>query len=176
MTEPDQKEQKPLAFSYPYESTLAQTVRQNRVAGRRVDEWIEPDIDVKSLIEHVDAPIIELAGPTDTGYYYLDGVRLPSQPLISNLAPGTLLYGKPETRDKQLDQLLDVRQLALPDNSVGMIIAAYLPFIDEEDFDFSNFNSAAEAEHSRRLEAATAAVRYVAKSGELNIALIKQSL
>jgi hypothetical protein len=57
-----------------------------------------------------------------------------------------------------------------------MIVAAHLPAIDEEGFDFSNFDDEADADYQRRQSLAEQAVEKLAESGELDEASMKQSL
>jgi hypothetical protein len=178
MDDPESLERPATPNSYPYSSELAATIRERRERGEEIDERTEPGFNPKEAIGHVSGPLLELAGPTEIGHYFLDDARLPSQPIISNIAEGTLTApdGQKETHDRLLNQLLDVRHLDLPDNSVGMIIAAHLPAIDEEDFDFSDFDDEANADYERRQSLAEQAVEELAESGELDEASIKQSL
>ncbi|HSW99415.1 MAG TPA: hypothetical protein VLH38_00075 [Patescibacteria group bacterium] len=140
---------------YPYRSVLAKEMNARRDKGEKIDEWINPRVDVTHLLEGIDGPIIEVAGPTEIGHYYLDGVQLSSPPIITNRARGTLRaeVGGTEGPDR-LEGLLDVENLDLEDESVGMIIAAHLPTINEDDFNFSNFTDADNAEYGRRQDLA----------------------
>lgn len=178
MKDLESSKQSAVITAYPYSSKLAATMLQRRERGEKIDEWITPGFDLKTTIEHIDGPIIELAGPTEIGHYYLNDVRLPGLLIISNISRGNLSdrSGKKDTQSRLLDRLLDVQHLDLPDNSVGMVIAAHLPVIDEEDFDFSNFDDEMNAEYLRRQHIAEQAIEDVAKSGNLTEPSIKQSL
>lgn len=178
MNDFEPRERQPTYFTYPHDSELAAMIRRRRESGEEIDEWVAPGFNLRDAFERIDGPIIELAGPTEIGHYYLDGIRLQSEPTISNLAEGTLTNkdGQKDTLDRLLNRLLDVRHLDLPSDSVDMIVAAHLPQIDEEDFDFSNFNDEMNAEYTRRQLVVQQAVKDFAESGNLDEVSAGQSL
>ncbi len=163
-----------MTHSYPFDSELASTIKQRRERGEKVDEWVEPGFDLKGAIEHMQGPVIELAGPTAIGHYYLEGVKLQHEPVISNVAEGTLASQRDE--NESLDKLLDVRHLDFADSSVDMIVAAHLPAIAEDDFEFSDFSEEDNIEYKRRQAAAEQAIDDLAVSGKVDEADLQKSL
>lgn len=134
-------------FNYPFPSALASQT------GEEIDVWVKPGINLESTLRSVEGPIVELAGPTDLGYYFLDGIALPSKPIITNIQPKTLLYG-PGT-DYVLDKIIDGRHTPYKDSSVGMVLSAHLPYINEAAFDFSNkFTHQQEKEYAQLVKEA----------------------
>ena len=167
------------AYSYPYSSMLAREVEARRRAGETIEEWVDPDVNLKELFRNIDGPIVELAGPTDIGHYYLDNIELPTRPLLTNITEGSFIAADragAQKLDSQLDLLLDGSHLEMPDDSVGMIIAVHVSAIDETGFDFSNFTAADDTTYRQRQNEADEAIRKIADGAEPTTGLIQKSL
>lgn len=73
----------------------------------------------------VQGPVIEIAGPTDMGFHVVEDF-VPRQPFITNINRYDWMP------DDSLHLLADGRALPFRDGSVGMVLAACVPFLEDE--------------------------------------------
>jgi hypothetical protein len=110
-------------FMYPYASRLASEVRVGRELGLAPDEWHANGVDLDKVFRAIQAPILEIGGPTQSGYYFLDNRPLPSRPVIGNVNDR---YYDGETIPG-IDLIIDGRSLPVGNESLGMVLSGHLP-------------------------------------------------
>jgi hypothetical protein len=91
-----------------------------------------PGFDFTDAARNTTGPVIEIAGPSPDGYVTLrDGV-LPSKPyVIDNIDHQRgLNYPPDDGVGLAVDHIADVRDLPIPDNSVGVMMASRIDAID----------------------------------------------
>jgi hypothetical protein len=109
-----------MVFSYPYKSSLKSELKNLRQEGRDYFIWQDAGMP-KSL----KGPIIEIGGPTDTGYYFLDGLHLETKPIITNISDNPMPYTSHASRlAAQVDELMDAANMKYADGSVGVFLMA----------------------------------------------------
>lgn len=120
--------------AYPFPSAIADRVREARKAGLVPDEWHAPSKNISEILGKIQEPILELGGPSDLGYYFLDGQVLPSRPIITNVAPNTLQFApNAEQLNNLTDLIVDGRSMdTIPDASLGVVLSAHLSDVDED--------------------------------------------
>lgn len=112
-----------MSHHYPYESTLAAAIK-NWKKGQDYLIWQNAE-PLTKRIEHIHGPIIEIGGPTDTGFYFLDGIDLPSKPLITNISDNPSPYAEHASEiARQVEAIVDATQLPYADGSVGAFLMA----------------------------------------------------
>lgn len=113
-----------MAHYYPYESELKKQLRNLR-EGRDYSIWQSG----RALRDRaaIDAPIIEIGGPTETGFFFLDKVRLQSEPLITNISANPLPYAMNASQlAERVKKLMDARDMPYEDGSVGAFLMAHM--------------------------------------------------
>lgn len=107
------------SFTYPYKSSLKARLKKLR-EGRDYFIWQD-----SSMPQELKGPIIEIGGPTELGYYLLDGLRLESKPIITNIS-ATPLQHSPKAAQfaRQVDELVDATNMKYADGSVGVFLMA----------------------------------------------------
>jgi len=140
---------------YPYASELAQQARELREDGIHINEWYAPGVDLDKAIAQAGSPVLEIGGPTESGYFFLDYRLLPSRAVVGNITDE--VYGEYDSegfmsRRDGVELLIDGRDLPFGDNSLGIVLSAHLPKYDvgnpvigpltKKDFDEKVFNLA----------------------------------
>lgn len=93
--------------------------------------------EAKEIISIVDGPIVEIGGPSDGGYLYLDEVSLKSKPIITNIVPFSTLtmdQEKAKQFDQQIDAFFDGRDMPYEDNSLGIVAMSHITLADDSEF------------------------------------------
>lgn len=156
-------------FYYPYPSTIAKEVIEAKRTNSEVDEWWKPGVDFQKLVAHLSGPILEIGGPTDIGYYFLDNIQLPSRVIISNIAKGTLRFAPNKDQlDKATETLIDGRDLPYPDNSLGMVLSAHISLVDDHKYDFSDISDDQLAAINQQIEKSQMATHRMAQTGKID--------
>ena len=144
------------AYGYPFSYQSPYTVQQRQMlegyqdlyrsgssiqnlllTERKGDLFVRDGFDMQQAIIAIDGPIVEIAGPTSRGYATLNGMSLPTKPIISNVnspttAPNLSLSRDPiNSLDKAvLDVVADARALPFADNTIGMLMVSALTLGD----------------------------------------------
>lgn len=84
--------------------------------------FVAPGLDVDLLLDSAHGPIIEVSGPTYTGFESLDNRILPSRPLITNI-PQYNFSGN-VINSQEVDFQMDAREFAVSDDSLSIILAS----------------------------------------------------
>lgn len=120
-----------MKFHYPYKSKNRNTFRKLRL-NQDYSVWVKPGIDLSKEIAKLHKPVIEIGGPTDYGYYFLDGVELNTKPIITNISDNPLPYGKNAKKlAAQVHETIDGRNMPYDDNSVGVFLMAAMSITDD---------------------------------------------
>jgi hypothetical protein len=90
--------------------------------------YTAPGFNLVAEVRNLRSPALEVCGPTRGGYYFLNGVELPSRPLITNIGGSHINkygYESLAAADKAvIDVLSDVRQFPVASKSLGMLACA----------------------------------------------------
>ena len=156
-------------FYYPYPSTIAKEVIEAKRSNRDIDEWWKPGVDFQKLVAHLSGSILEIGGPTDVGYYFLDNIQLPSRVIISNITQGTLRFTpNKDELDKATEKLIDGRDLPYSDNSLGMVLSAHISLVDDHEHDFSDISDDQLATLNQQIKRSEIATRRMAQMGKID--------
>ena len=81
--------------------------------------WLKSGIDLSEIIKNTTKPIIEIGGPTESGFYFLDTNELPSRPVITNITKHP-----PSVNDLTsfVDEIIDALHMPYDNCSVGMFL------------------------------------------------------
>lgn len=77
---------------------------------------------VQLALHEVTGPLLEIGGPTEDGFVSLDGAEIPTGLIISDIE---------HWQDQKPDQLLDIRTLGFPKQSLGGMAVSALSMIPE---------------------------------------------
>lgn len=135
LTPDDTPDQEPVVYEYPFPSEVAEQAREARAKGLKPDEWHEPRKGIDEVLHQIRGPILELGGPSELGYYFLEGQALPSRPIISNVMPDSQKYSpNREQLNSLTDLIIDGRNLEnVPDDSLGAVLTSYLSEVDGDE-------------------------------------------
>jgi hypothetical protein len=112
-----------MSYYYPYPSSLLADIKSWR-KGRDFIIW-QDDPPVEKRLAHIGGPIIEIGGPSDMGFYFLDGIALPVKPLITNMSNNPLPYAENAIElAGQVDEIIDARKMPFVDDSIGTFLMA----------------------------------------------------
>lgn len=113
-----------MPFRYPYRSQINADLPRLR-KGRDYSVWREAD--AKNLVGESDGPIVEIGGPSDLGYFFLEGVGLKSKPVITNISDSPAPYAQnPQELAGQVQEIVDGRDMPYKDNTVGIFLISYM--------------------------------------------------
>lgn len=95
-----------MTFTYPYDSELKKQLSQ--LPEGQDYHLFYPGTSIQEVITRIDLPIIEIGGPTEAGFFFLDRVQLNSWPVITNISLNPLPFSPNATElagavDEQLD-------------------------------------------------------------------------
>ena len=115
------------ALKYPYAFPSDRLHEYELVGGLSLAE-------AKEVISKVEGPIVEIGGPTDDGYFYLDGVSLKSKPIITNKVSFQTFPIDQDIAaqlDQQIDVFFDGRDMPYMDDSLGIVMMSYITRADD---------------------------------------------
>lgn len=112
-----------MTFHYPYPSSLLADTKTWK-KGRDYTVW-QDNPSIEKRVAHTKGAIIEIGGPTDLGYYFLDGVALPVKPIITNLNNNPMPYAENAIELAGLvDERIDARKMPFANDSIGIFLMA----------------------------------------------------
>jgi hypothetical protein len=112
-------------FTYPFSMSEEEIeYSKNLKDGRDYFIWKKPGLNLQAELLSIDKPIIEIGGPTEDGFYFLDGLELKTKPVITNLYKSIPSYekSKKETALRYIEQEVDVMNMPYDDASVGVFL------------------------------------------------------
>lgn len=128
-------------YEYPYISEVAQWKhmtpkhRHAEFGGNYFEpgfEYVEPGFLVEDELNRRNGPFLELGGPTDSGYYHLDGVQLKKRIIVSNVGDEKIRSYNPDYADSLIGKTdidIDGTNIGLPDGSLGAVFASHIPYL-----------------------------------------------
>lgn len=132
-------------YEYPYKSEVAQWKRMT-TKHRRDEygdyypevgyEYVEPGFSVENELNTRVGQFLELGGPTDFGYYHLDGVQMNRRIIVSNVGDEKIRSYNPDYADDLIgrtDMDIDGTNIDLPDGSLGAVFASHIPYLHNPD-------------------------------------------
>ena len=90
---------------------------------------------IDDIVRSLRTPIIEIGGPTPTGYSFLAGcsVKLPAKTTVTNISKRiTINPFDDDAKEYEVDQVVDVRDMPYLEGEIGTIIACSLPYSDAD--------------------------------------------
>ena len=114
------------AYVYPFLSTYR----------KRKDYWVDNKFDLQKVIDRISGRVIEFAGPSINGYYFLNRVTFSRSIEITNIDKTVTLYSKLDIKigDHQIDQSIDITSMNLANGSVGVALLSCLTIAPEDMF------------------------------------------
>lgn len=126
-------------YQYPYESEVARLAEREKRKFWRLNKYktfSTKNFSLKSELQQLDGPYLELGGPTEEGYFHLDRLRLPKRVLLSNVEmPDFIPQEYRDSVASSIDLVIDGGDIDLPDDSLGMVMASHIPYIPFDRFD-----------------------------------------
>jgi len=111
-----------MSFKYPYKSYLRKQLQKSK-AGLDYQVWRAGDLS--RLITNIQKPVIEIGGPTQDGFFFLDDVSFNTEPTITNISQNPLPFSANASKlAKQVAVLLDATAMPYDDSSVGVFLMA----------------------------------------------------
>lgn len=93
----------------------------------RIINWKQDGWDLQRELNHRQGLVVEVAGPTVSGYVWLNDTQLPGDLLVTNLRPNRTLVDIDLERDHIVhSDPVDVRAMPWADESVGVLLCSYL--------------------------------------------------
>lgn len=78
-------------YKYPFNSTLLKKLN-DYTKDEEYAIWEQDSF--KEKVKNIKLPIIEIGGPTEDGFVFLDSVSLFSEPIITNISENPLPYAE----------------------------------------------------------------------------------
>jgi hypothetical protein len=114
-----------MSHHYPYPSILKEQMLTQEL-GRDYFIW-EQDPGIKTLVTQKMTPIIEIGGPTTSGFFFLDNIPLPEKPLITNISKNPAPYSEDAQEiAAAVDEIVDGKDMKYDDESVGIFLMSYM--------------------------------------------------
>jgi hypothetical protein len=107
---------------YPYRSRLKDLLRSK---AEDVDYRVWQSDDLQVLVGMITHPIIEIGGPTQDGFYFIDEIGLNTRPIITNISSNPLPFSADSSElAKQVAEVMDATKMDYSDNSIGIFLMA----------------------------------------------------
>lgn len=120
-------------YKYPFPSALKQEYEKEGINLQHISDETEFELD--KYIEMLKGPIVEIGGPSDDGYYFIDGLDLPTRPIISNIQEDghSIDTSSPDAiKQRQLVDLeIDGTNMPFDNESVGVIMMSHMSHTDD---------------------------------------------
>lgn len=96
-----------------------------------------PHFNLSELVGALQFPVVEVGGPTTLGFSAIDGLPMKNPPIFTNTSKMQLhnvdrAPSSVRTNTLAVRALADVRNMPFKPNSIGVMLAAYLPFIADK--------------------------------------------
>lgn len=112
-----------MTFYYPYHSSLLADTKTWK-KGRDYTVW-QDNPPIEKRVAGTKGAIIEIGGPTDLGFYFLDGIALPVKPIITNMNNNPMPYAENAIELAGLvDEIIDARKMPFAADSIGIFLMA----------------------------------------------------
>lgn len=109
-----------MSYSYPYKSSLRKELAQFKAG---LDYQIWQTSDLANLTANIHKPVIEIGGPTQDGFFYLEGVTFNSKPEITNISRNPSPYNSDYQKlATQVSAQMDATDMSYDDSSVGVFL------------------------------------------------------
>jgi SAM-dependent methyltransferase len=123
-------EQAPFAPIISQADSLENVVNGSQTIDLFQDSWKQTDFDVTEYLKNQEGSVVEFAGPTLSGYEFIDASKMNDTVLISNISPGLPEYD-PHTGELiqikgSVDFQADATQMPLADESCKAILVSCL--------------------------------------------------
>lgn len=121
-----------MSYKYPFKSHKAAVLPKGE-QGVDYDFWLAPSVDLAALWGDVAGPIIEIGGPSDLGYYFLNDITLTTKPVITNISRNPAPYAHEAKRlAAMIDEIVDGCRMQYDDESVGALLMAHITWIRDD--------------------------------------------
>ncbi|HWZ66085.1 MAG TPA: hypothetical protein VNX65_04850 [Patescibacteria group bacterium] len=120
-----------MAYQYSYKSNRKQELNKLR-QGQDFTIWQKQGLNLQKEVSNLTKPIVEIGGPSDLGFYFLDGIELNSDPIITNISDDPLPYS-PDAKEltTRVDKLMDARSMDYDNDSIGIFLMSYMSVTDD---------------------------------------------
>lgn len=120
-----------MTHTYPFRSTFKAQLTQNPTEPAHF-VWQKTGVEIQKLFSAITEPIVEIGGPSDLGYYFLDDTPLPREVTITNLNRNPLPF-HPQAKELAgyVNAIVDGRATPYNDASLGMILISHLSLADD---------------------------------------------
>lgn len=148
-------------YEYPYSSYLTEKVKSGKF-----QSYTQPDFSLGQELRDRKGAFLEIGGPSDYGYFHLDGLKLDRPIAITNIDRNSLPAAlNPALLKSQIDFLMDGTNTGLSSESVGLVLSSHLNIVKKE-----------EETDVRKIKGAESALREAVNTGELTDELMDHYL
>lgn len=119
-----------MTYAYPFGSAYIKRLA-TLVNEQDYTLWSAIGFDLQAIVETLAKPIIEIAGPTRDGYYFLNGILFNSKPIITNISRKGPPFHSDSVKDSNLvTKLVDARNIPYKDISLSIILCSGLTSLE----------------------------------------------
>ncbi len=112
-----------MIYEYPYKTNLKKQLGKLK-EGKDYYLW-RSGKSIQKCVNNIDLPIVEIGGPTETGFFFLDNIRMKSKPVITNITLNPLPYSpKANQFAQKVVEQVDGTNLKYNDGSIGIFMMA----------------------------------------------------
>ena len=169
-----EKEEAAKEINYPYRSVMT---KEFSTHSDEYELFVSDNFSMQDVILQRKGDILEIAGFCNFGYYFLDELSLPRPVTIGNIDSQIDKSKDSEKHtdevENKIDIIMDGMDFKYADNSLGVVLSAYLthyPEYNPQDYDEDGMRELAESAPSRVLEQGDASREILKDSLRLNIA------
>lgn len=107
-------------YTYPYPSRLRVDLSHKT---NNIDYRVWQSNDIQSLMDKVNQPVVEIGGPTQDGFYFLDKISIGTRPIITNISQKPLPYSPNSSNLAELvTETFDATNMPYKDSSIGVFL------------------------------------------------------
>ena len=84
------------------------------------------------MVGAIKKPVVEIGGPTQDGFYFIDNVSFNTKPIITNISSRPLPFS-PDSSElaKHVVEIFDASKMPYADNSIGIFLMAAMSVSDD---------------------------------------------
>jgi hypothetical protein len=113
-----------MTYKYPYSSQTKRRLTKLR-EGQDYYIWHAEKSDLQRTVNQMNKAVIEIGGPTEYGYFFLDGITFSTKPIITNVSSNPQPYAHNTKKlASMVDELVDGANMPYDDNSVSVLLMA----------------------------------------------------
>lgn len=153
-------------YRYPFSSEQALEVAKANREGKQVHYWVKPGVNLADLFLSKKGTVLEIGGPSDCGYLFLQDVEFSAPVVITNIKSNPF-PSMPDAKGlaNYVKKVVDARSIPYPDGSLAIVLAQHISMVDDSQYDFTNLSDKEHEQLQNMIDRSRELENQIAKTG-----------